>query len=171
MHPYWMGRRRCAHPWRSSPHQHGSSQTGRNHDPTGRSHAPTSSGSSPILHGSIPTGSFRFVSAPSSVPERTTTGHQSTLRARVRKAYDEPSENLHEPPHSVAAKCDANQAQTMQSADYRASLFITVYSFSEPDNPGKGLHQPIDWIGKSGGRCRARTYDPLIKSQLLYQLS
>ena len=25
--------------------------------------------------------------------------------------------------------------------------------------------------GKSGGRSRARTYDPLIKSQLLYQLS
>ena len=25
--------------------------------------------------------------------------------------------------------------------------------------------------GVIGGRCRARTYDPLIKSQLLYQLS
>jgi len=24
---------------------------------------------------------------------------------------------------------------------------------------------------KNGGPCRARTYDPLIKSQLLYQLS
>jgi hypothetical protein len=28
--------------------------------------------------------------------------------------------------------------------------------------------QPLDFIG---GRSRARTYDPLIKSQLLYQLS
>ena len=26
-------------------------------------------------------------------------------------------------------------------------------------------------VGKSGGRTRARTWDPLIKSQLLYQLS
>jgi hypothetical protein len=31
----------------------------------------------------------------------------------------------------------------------------------------KSLHS----LGNDGGRCRSRTYDPLIKSQLLYQLS
>jgi hypothetical protein len=31
--------------------------------------------------------------------------------------------------------------------------------------------QTFDISGKSGGRRRTRTFDPLIKSQLLYQLS
>ena len=31
--------------------------------------------------------------------------------------------------------------------------------------------QSSEFEGLHGGRCRARTYDPLIKSQLLYQLS
>ena len=31
--------------------------------------------------------------------------------------------------------------------------------------------QLIDYLGIIGGRSRTRTYDPLIKSQLLYHLS
>jgi hypothetical protein len=34
-----------------------------------------------------------------------------------------------------------------------------------------GLENPCSALVRDGGRCRARTYDPLIKSQLLYQLS
>ena len=34
--------------------------------------------------------------------------------------------------------------------------------------PMVAADEMLDW---NGGRCRARTYDPLIKSQLLYQLS
>jgi hypothetical protein len=34
------------------------------------------------------------------------------------------------------------------------------------------IRERFDFVGDvDGGRCRARTYDPLIKSQLLYQLS
>ena len=29
----------------------------------------------------------------------------------------------------------------------------------------------VDFLRENGGRSRIRTYDPLIKSQLLYQLS
>ena len=36
---------------------------------------------------------------------------------------------------------------------------------------GAGTNCPSTASGSDGGRCRARTYDPLIKSQLLYQLS
>jgi len=34
-----------------------------------------------------------------------------------------------------------------------------------------GLAKSLLSLGNDGGRCRSRTYDPLIKSQLLYQLS
>ena len=39
------------------------------------------------------------------------------------------------------------------------------------ENTPKGVTQVSDFIWEDGGRCRIRTYDPLIKSQLLYQLS
>lgn len=42
------------------------------------------------------------------------------------------------------------------------------------DRPGKcqvAFSEVFDFSGKHGGRTRARTWDPLIKSQLLYQLS
>jgi hypothetical protein len=35
----------------------------------------------------------------------------------------------------------------------------------------KGAAQVLDCTGLNGGPCRDRTYDQLIKSQLLYQLS
>jgi len=33
------------------------------------------------------------------------------------------------------------------------------------------LAKSLQLLRNDGGRCRSRTYDPLIKSQLLYQLS
>ena len=49
--------------------------------------------------------------------------------------------------------------------------FITLYNFFfEAISPRRGIY-PVDCIGVFGGRTRARTWDPLIKSQLLYQLS
>ena len=36
---------------------------------------------------------------------------------------------------------------------------------------GKYSEKPLHIKRFDGGRCRSRTYDPLIKSQLLYQLS
>src|SRR3974390_1486982 len=49
--------------------------------------------------------------------------------------------------------------------------FITLYNFFfEAISPRRGIY-PVDCIGVRGGRTRARTWDPLIKSQLLYQLS
>ncbi len=33
------------------------------------------------------------------------------------------------------------------------------------------LAKSLQTLRNDGGRCRSRTYDPLIKSQLLYQLS
>ena len=35
----------------------------------------------------------------------------------------------------------------------------------------ENLLSPCKHGESDGGRCRSRTYDPLIKSQLLYQLS
>jgi hypothetical protein len=37
--------------------------------------------------------------------------------------------------------------------------------------PTNGNHYAPNLLGENGGRTRARTWDPLIKSQLLYQLS
>ncbi len=36
---------------------------------------------------------------------------------------------------------------------------------------GAEVSKPLIYLESDGGRCRSRTYDPLIKSQLLYQLS
>gem|GEM_PF-1790974 len=45
-------------------------------------------------------------------------------------------------------------------------LFALSYQSSQTGNVARNVMQV-----KNGGPCRARTYDPLIKSQLLYQLS
>lgn len=55
-------------------------------------------------------------------------------------------------------------------------LLVTLlpYCFRKADGSGfttRTIPQNIDFIEKSGEPCRIRTCDPLIKSQLLYQLS
>ncbi len=48
--------------------------------------------------------------------------------------------------------------------------FVPNGTFQSPV-PGPSVQKAPILLGKSGGRTRTRTWDPLIKSQLLYQLS
>ena len=61
------------------------------------------------------------------------------------------------------------------SASTNSATFALIWSnkglYRQPGDTKKGQApetQPLDFIG---GPCRIRTCDPLIKSQLLYQLS
>lgn len=50
-------------------------------------------------------------------------------------------------------------------------VFKPLNSNVQPPNHEVRYDLGPDLMGKSGVPCRIRTYDPLIKSQLLYQLS
>ena len=47
----------------------------------------------------------------------------------------------------------------------------TLADKASPDFSRHKKSQSLDWLLRFGGSCRIRTYDQLVKSQLLYQLS
>ena len=83
------------------------------------------------------------------------------------------------PPWSICCTCQ--QISALRSAFWcRCARFAhPILTVQAKDDHGAGLFRPnhngffacIEFWGRFGGRTRARTWDPLIKSQLLYQLS
>src|SRR5665213_378949 len=58
----------------------------------------------------------------------------------------------------------------MREVETGPRRLVRAKAASLPKNP-QGQNHTVDYAGRGGGCSRIRTYDPLIKSQLLYQLS
>ena len=83
-----------------------------------------------------------------------------TLRRMVRKERLELSR---------VAPLEPKSSASTNSATLAIAVTVPITMAGSTGPRGRGACKPCR--GKDGGPCRARTYDQLIKSQLLYQLS